>query len=146
MTLTFSCPSVYQHMESRQSTNSPWCADSFRIIYFPLPLLSGRLPVSPISETAPAYGYLLAAVKIMPWTSVCFCSDPNLADNTKEGLNKILADEVPIEVKPVNPHDFYRRVPMEPKKLFWVRAKGYIGKSNAGIAPSFSTKCIIKIN
>lgn len=78
--------------------------------------------------------------------SVWFHSDPNLADNTKEGLNKILADEVPIEVKPVNPPDVYRRVPMEPKKLFWVRSKGHIGKSNAEIIPSLSTKYIIKIN
>lgn len=57
-----------------------------------------------------------------------FFSDPNLADNTRQGLNKILADEVPIEIKPVNPPDFYRRVAMEPKTLFWVRARGHIGK------------------
>ncbi|XP_067243693.1 acyl-coenzyme A thioesterase 8 [Chanodichthys erythropterus] len=57
-------------------------------------------------------------------------SDPNLADNTRQGLNKILADEVPIEIKPVNPPDFYRRVAMEPKKLFWVRARGHIGAGN----------------
>ncbi|KAL0151213.1 hypothetical protein M9458_053404, partial [Cirrhinus mrigala] len=55
-----------------------------------------------------------------------YLSDPNLADNTRQGLNKILADEVPIEIKPVNPPDFYRRVAMEPKKLFWVRARGHI--------------------
>ncbi|XP_076850386.1 acyl-coenzyme A thioesterase 8 isoform X2 [Brachyhypopomus gauderio] len=47
-----------------------------------------------------------------------------------QGLNKILADEVPIEIKPVNPPDFYRRVAMEPKKLFWVRAKGHIGEED----------------
>ncbi|TTB41839.1 Serine/arginine-rich splicing factor 4 [Bagarius yarrelli] len=47
-----------------------------------------------------------------------YLSDPNLADNFRQGLNKILAEEVPIEVKPVNPPDFYRRLPMEPKKLF----------------------------
>lgn len=68
-----------------------------------------------------------------------FRSDPSLADNTKQGLNKILADEVPIEVKPVNPADFYRRVPMEPKKLFWVRSKGHIGKPSEEITPSLST-------
>ncbi|KAI2659495.1 Acyl-coenzyme A thioesterase 8 [Labeo rohita] len=55
-----------------------------------------------------------------------YLSDPNLADNTRQGLNKILADEVPIEIKPVNPSDFYRRLAMEPKKLFWVRARGHI--------------------
>ncbi|XP_067287587.1 acyl-coenzyme A thioesterase 8 [Pseudorasbora parva] len=56
-----------------------------------------------------------------------YLSDPNLADNMRLGLNKILADEVPIEIKPVNPPDFFRRVAMEPKKLFWVRARGHIG-------------------
>lgn len=58
-----------------------------------------------------------------------FYSDPNLADNARQGLNKILADEVPIEIKPINPPDFYRRTTMEPKKLFWVRARGHIGKN-----------------
>ncbi|XP_062842824.1 acyl-coenzyme A thioesterase 8 [Trichomycterus rosablanca] len=59
-----------------------------------------------------------------------YLSDPKVADNAKQGLNKILADEVPIEIKPVNPSDFYKRVPMEPKKLFWVRAKGHIGEAD----------------
>lgn len=64
----------------------------------------------------------------VPLMTLClFFSDPNLADNTRQGLNKILADEVPIEIKPVNPPDFYRRVAMEPKTLFWVRARGHIG-------------------
>ncbi len=62
-----------------------------------------------------------------------FYSDPNLADNTRQGLNKILADEVPIEIKPVNPPDFYRRVAMEPKKLFWVRARGHIGITSTSL-------------
>ncbi|XP_065129098.1 acyl-coenzyme A thioesterase 8 isoform X2 [Paramisgurnus dabryanus] len=55
-----------------------------------------------------------------------YLSDPNLADTARQGLNKILADEVPIEIKPINPPDFYRRTAMEPKKLFWVRARGHI--------------------
>ncbi|MCJ8744597.1 hypothetical protein PDJAM_G00120480 [Pangasius djambal] len=59
-----------------------------------------------------------------------YLSDPNVAENTKQGLNKILADEVPIEVKPVNPPDTYKRVPMEPKALFWVRSKGHIGEAD----------------
>ncbi|XP_048877792.1 acyl-coenzyme A thioesterase 8 [Brienomyrus brachyistius] len=59
-----------------------------------------------------------------------YLSNPDLAENAKLGLNKILADEVPIEIKPVNPPDFYKRVAMEPKKLFWVRAKGYIGEGS----------------
>ncbi|XP_076124849.1 acyl-coenzyme A thioesterase 8 [Alosa pseudoharengus] len=59
-----------------------------------------------------------------------YLSIPNLADKARQGLNKILADEVPIEIKPVNPPDFYRRVAMEPKKLFWVRARGHIGEGD----------------
>ncbi|KAG9353325.1 hypothetical protein JZ751_017902 [Albula glossodonta] len=59
-----------------------------------------------------------------------YLSNPNMAENSKQGLNKLLADEVPIEIKPVNPPDVYRRVAMEPKKLFWVRARGYIGEGN----------------
>lgn len=55
-------------------------------------------------------------------------SKPDLAENAKQGLNKLLANEVPIEIKPVNPPQFYRRGATEPKKLFWVRARGYIGK------------------
>ncbi|TRY97807.1 hypothetical protein DNTS_008293 [Danionella cerebrum] len=56
-----------------------------------------------------------------------FLSKPDLADNTRQGLNKFLAEEVPIEIKPINPPDSFRRVPLEPKALFWVRARGFIG-------------------
>uniref|UniRef100_A0A8C8LPJ0 Acyl-coenzyme A thioesterase 8 n=1 Tax=Oncorhynchus tshawytscha TaxID=74940 RepID=A0A8C8LPJ0_ONCTS len=59
-----------------------------------------------------------------------YLSKPDLAEKAKQGLNKLLADEVPIEIKPVNPPDFYRCVAMEPKKLYWVRAKGHIGKGD----------------
>ncbi|KAJ8361294.1 hypothetical protein SKAU_G00178190, partial [Synaphobranchus kaupii] len=59
-----------------------------------------------------------------------YLSHPDLAENAKQGLNKLLANEVPIEIKPVNPPDFYRRVAVEPKKLFWVRARGYIGEGD----------------
>lgn len=55
------------------------------------------------------------------------CSKPDLAENARQGLNKLLANEVPIEIKPVNPPNFYRLTSAEPKKLFWVRARGYIG-------------------
>ncbi|KAG8007392.1 Acyl-coenzyme A thioesterase 8 [Nibea albiflora] len=59
-----------------------------------------------------------------------YLSKPDLAENAKQGLNKLLANEVPIEIKPVNPPQFYRRGATEPKKLFWVRARGYIGEGN----------------
>ncbi|XP_077385647.1 acyl-coenzyme A thioesterase 8 [Festucalex cinctus] len=58
-----------------------------------------------------------------------YLSKPGLAENLKQSLNKLLAIEVPIEIKPVNPPQFYR-LAEEPKKLYWVRAKGFIGEGN----------------
>ncbi|XP_008291715.1 acyl-coenzyme A thioesterase 8 [Stegastes partitus] len=57
-------------------------------------------------------------------------SKPDLAENAKKGLNKLLANEVPIEIKPINPSSFYRMTPSEPRRLFWGRARGYIGEGN----------------
>lgn len=48
----------------------------------------------------------------------------------RQGLTKILAQDVPIEIKPVNPPDMYQRTPQEPRQMFWVRAKGLIGNAN----------------
>ncbi|XP_037304222.2 acyl-coenzyme A thioesterase 8 [Pungitius pungitius] len=59
-----------------------------------------------------------------------YLSKPDLAEKSKQGLNKLLANEVPIEIKPVNPPHSYRRTASEPKKLFWVRARGHIGEGN----------------
>ncbi|CAB1353153.1 unnamed protein product [Coregonus sp. 'balchen'] len=47
---------------------------------------------------------------------------PDLAEKAKQGLNKLLADEVPIEIKPVSPLDLYCGVAMEPKK--WQQRAG----------------------
>ncbi|XP_071397205.1 acyl-coenzyme A thioesterase 8-like [Centroberyx affinis] len=59
-----------------------------------------------------------------------YLSKPDLAENAKQGLNKLLANEVPIEIKPINPPVIYRRIAVEPKALFWVRARGHIGEGN----------------
>ncbi|XP_048354740.1 acyl-coenzyme A thioesterase 8 [Sphaerodactylus townsendi] len=56
-----------------------------------------------------------------------YLQDPNLLEKYRHGLTKMLAQEVPIEMKPVNPPDFFHRNPQEPKQLFWVRARGHIG-------------------
>ncbi|XP_044152441.1 acyl-coenzyme A thioesterase 8 [Bufo gargarizans] len=56
-----------------------------------------------------------------------YLKDPSLVDKHRLGLNKILAQDVPIEIKPINPPDMYNRLPQEPRQLFWVRAKGVIG-------------------
>ncbi|XP_053901355.1 acyl-coenzyme A thioesterase 8 [Malaclemys terrapin pileata] len=57
-----------------------------------------------------------------------YLQDPNLVEKYKLGLNKILAQEVPIEIKPVNPPEILCQLSQEPKQLFWVRARGYIGE------------------
>lgn len=63
-------------------------------------------------------------------TSIYLCySKADLAENARQGLNKLLANEVPIEIKPVNPSHFYRHAGTQPKQLFWVRARGYIGNA-----------------
>lgn len=62
--------------------------------------------------------------------SIFYClsySKPDLTESAKQGLNKLLATEVPIEMKPVSPAHFYRFAPGEPRRLFWARARGYIG-------------------
>ncbi|XP_074867527.1 acyl-coenzyme A thioesterase 8 isoform X3 [Carettochelys insculpta] len=56
-----------------------------------------------------------------------YLQDPSLAEKYKLGLNKILAQEVPIEIKPVNLPKILCQRTQEPKQMFWVRAQGYIG-------------------
>ncbi|XP_061901440.1 acyl-coenzyme A thioesterase 8 [Entelurus aequoreus] len=59
-----------------------------------------------------------------------YLSKPDLAENARQGFSKLLANEVPIDIKPVNPSQFYRPAAADPKKLFWVRARGHIGEGN----------------
>lgn len=56
-----------------------------------------------------------------------YLKDPSLVEKHRLGLNKILAQDIPIEIKPINPPDMFHRLPQEPRQLFWVRAKGLIG-------------------
>ncbi|NXV74791.1 ACOT8 thioesterase, partial [Atlantisia rogersi] len=59
-----------------------------------------------------------------------FLQNPNLAERYRKHLNKIQAEDVPIDIKPVNPPDIFSSEPQEPKQLFWVRARGYIGETD----------------
>ncbi|XP_072734895.1 acyl-coenzyme A thioesterase 8 isoform X1 [Ciconia boyciana] len=59
-----------------------------------------------------------------------FLQNPNLAERYRKHLNKIQAEDVPIDIKPVNPPDIFRLEPQEPKQFFWVRARGYIGETD----------------
>jgi acyl-CoA thioesterase 8 len=56
-----------------------------------------------------------------------YLSDPDLKEKYRVGLNRIAAQDVPIEVKLVNPPTVGQLQRMEPKQMFWVRARGYIG-------------------
>ncbi|AWP03421.1 Acyl-coenzyme A thioesterase 8 [Scophthalmus maximus] len=59
-----------------------------------------------------------------------YLNKPDLSEKSRQGLNKLLANEVPIEIKPVQPKPLYSPTASEPRKLFWVRAQGYIGEGN----------------
>nr|KAF6470655.1 acyl-CoA thioesterase 8 [Molossus molossus] len=56
--------------------------------------------------------------------------DPNLQKKYRVGLNRIAAQDVPIEIKLVNPPTPSQMQNMEPKQMFWVRARGYIGEGD----------------
>uniref|UniRef100_A0A8C0E6F1 Acyl-CoA thioesterase 8 n=1 Tax=Bubo bubo TaxID=30461 RepID=A0A8C0E6F1_BUBBB len=56
--------------------------------------------------------------------------NPNLAERYRKHLNKIQAEDVPIDIKPVNPPNMFCSEAQEPKQLFWVRARGYIGETD----------------
>ncbi|KAF7462063.1 Hypothetical predicted protein [Marmota monax] len=62
-----------------------------------------------------------------------YLRDPNLKEKYRVGLNRIAAQEVPIEIKLVNPPTLSQLQRMEPKQMFWVRARGYIGKRTHGL-------------
>lgn len=55
---------------------------------------------------------------------------PNLEEKVKVWFNKVLANEIPIEVRPVDPFQFSGAVTAEPRRMFWVRARGHIGEGN----------------
>ncbi|XP_033923076.1 acyl-coenzyme A thioesterase 8 isoform X1 [Melopsittacus undulatus] len=59
-----------------------------------------------------------------------FLQNPNLAERYRKHLTKIQAEDVPIDIKPVNPPDTFCLEPQEPKQFFWVRARGYIGETD----------------
>ncbi|NXF61224.1 ACOT8 thioesterase, partial [Ciccaba nigrolineata] len=59
-----------------------------------------------------------------------FLQNPNLAERYRKHLNKIQAEDVPIDIKPVNPPNMFCLEAQEPKQLFWVRARGYIGETD----------------
>ncbi|XP_045836838.1 acyl-coenzyme A thioesterase 8 [Meles meles] len=59
-----------------------------------------------------------------------YLRDPTLQEKYRVGLNRIAAKEVPIEIKPVKPPTLNQLQSMEPKQMFWVRARGHIGEGD----------------
>ncbi|KAF4023701.1 hypothetical protein Celaphus_00008038 [Cervus elaphus hippelaphus] len=59
-----------------------------------------------------------------------YLRDPKLQEKYRVGLNQIAAQEVPIEIKVVNPPTPGQLKKMEPRQMFWVRAQGYIGEGD----------------
>lgn len=55
--------------------------------------------------------------------------DPNFQDKYQMLVNRTAAHDMPIEIKWVNPTMLSQLQNMEPKQMFWVRARGYIGKT-----------------
>ncbi|XP_019605268.1 acyl-coenzyme A thioesterase 8 isoform X3 [Rhinolophus sinicus] len=59
-----------------------------------------------------------------------YLRDPNLHEKYRVGLNRIAAQEVPIEIKMVNPPILHKLQNREPNQMFWVRARGHIGEGD----------------
>lgn len=96
------------------------CQASFHLLQ-PSPVQHQfTMPVVPQPEDLPTTQELIQR----------YLRKPDLAENLRQGLNKLLANEVPIEIKPVSPPTFNRLTSLLPKMLFWVRARGYIGEGN----------------
>ncbi len=58
------------------------------------------------------------------------CSYDSLTDRQRQYVERRLADEVPIDLRPLDPEGHFRIAgeEREPKQMFWIRARGHIGK------------------
>ncbi|XP_078508024.1 acyl-coenzyme A thioesterase 8 [Lissotriton helveticus] len=127
-------PVLYQVDRTRNGRS--FCVRSIRAIQHGQPILIcqasfQKMQASPLQHqftmpTVPPPEQLMTREELIEK----YLRDPNLVERYRQGLNKILAQEVPIEIKPVNPPDLFNRQPQDPKQLFWVRARGYIGPSD----------------
>lgn len=72
-------------------------------------------------------------LRVSPSPSPFTFRDPNLHEKYRVGLNRIAAQEVPIEIKMVNPPTLNKLQNREPNQMFWVRARGHIGKKTPGL-------------
>ena len=59
-----------------------------------------------------------------------FSSSERLSERRKVRIRHVLAHEIPLEVRPVDPLKYLRLAAnaTAPKTMFWVKAKGHIGE------------------
>ena len=52
-----------------------------------------------------------------------------LTDRQRQYIEKRLAEEVPIDLRPLDPEGHFRIAgeEREPKQMYWIKARGYIG-------------------
>lgn len=57
-------------------------------------------------------------------------SSIQVTDKQKNYINKLLASDVPVDVRPLNPAQYLRtsESAADPKMCVWIKAKGTIGK------------------
>lgn len=51
----------------------------------------------------------------------------DVSDKEKEFINRMLALEIPMSIRPTDPERFFRRKPGPPERFLWMRAQGKIG-------------------
>ena len=58
-----------------------------------------------------------------------FVRDDAISERMKKQLKRYLAQEVPMDVRPVEPEKYARlKEGVEPKILVWMKAKGHVGE------------------
>ncbi|KFV70260.1 Acyl-coenzyme A thioesterase 8, partial [Dryobates pubescens] len=62
-----------------------------------------------------------------------YLQDSHLPEKYKQHLHELLAEDVPMEIKPVSPPAAFCLEAQEPKQLLWVRARGHIGETDTKV-------------
>ena len=58
------------------------------------------------------------------------CRDNDIPERQRKQISRFLAQELPIDVRPVDPLKYRRMVEgAEPKLMVWMKAKGHVGES-----------------
>ena len=59
----------------------------------------------------------------------CFAFSYELTERQRQYIEKRLAEEIPIDIRPLDPEGHMRLAAeeREPRQMYWIKAKGYIG-------------------